>query len=70
MLQAAQEFNVQVFLTTHSGEAIDAVLQGAENNLDDITVFRLEHFRERIYAKKYDGYKLYKIRNNQGLDIR
>lgn len=70
LIQAAHEFNVQVFLTTHSGEAIDAVLQGAENNLDDITVFRLEHFRERIYAKKYDGYKLYKIRNNQGLDIR
>lgn len=70
LLQAAEEFNVQVFLTTHSGEAIDAVLQGADNKLDDITVFRLEHFRERIYAKKYDGHKLYKIRNNQGLDIR
>lgn len=70
LIQAAKEFNVQVFLTTHSGEAIDAVWQGAENKLDDITVFRLEHFRERIYAKKYDGYKLYKIRNNQGLDIR
>lgn len=69
-IKACSEFNVQAFLSTHSIEAIDALLEGLNNNLCDIVCYRLENYNDKILVNRYSGEKLYKIRNNQGLDVR
>ncbi len=69
-IRACNEYNVQVFLTTHSIEAVDALLEGVNQNIDDIACYRLEDYQGRIFVNRYSGQKLKKIRNNQGLDVR
>lgn len=63
-----ERYDVQVFLTTHSGYAIDALIN-AQECFEDINAYRLEHYKSNIYVKKFNGEDLYKLRKNQGMDI-
>lgn len=62
--------NVQLFFTTHSIEAIDAILEASKNNIDNVACYRLEKGSEKVEIKRFSGKKLYSIRNNMGLDVR
>jgi len=62
--------NVQLFFTTHSIEAIDAILEVSKNNIDNVACYRLEKGSEKVDIKRFSGKKLYDIRNNMGLDVR
>lgn len=62
--------NVQLFFTTHSIEAIDAILEASKNNIDKVACYRLEKGSEKVEIKRFSGKKLYNIRNNMGLDVR
>ncbi len=58
MLKAAKEFNVQIFVTTHSYECLAALVQVQEQDLfgdDAVRVFRLERNGEEHRAVKMKG---------------
>ena len=53
--QAAQEFNCQIFVTTHSYECIAAALEGFKGELEnDFQYTRLDQRKDEIVAKIYD----------------
>lgn len=65
---AAKRYEVQIFLTTHSRDAIDALLS-AQQDYDDVSAYRLEHYKGHIYVKQFRGTELYQLARNQGMDI-
>ncbi len=68
--EAAVKFNVQVFLTTHSKECIDAFV---ENNYpdDELTAFALsENTQGEIISKFLPGNKLKQLVDSINIDIR
>lgn len=67
--KAALEFNVQVFLSTHSKECIDAFI---ENNFrtSDITAHALTLEEDQIKCRYMPGEKLGKLINSINFDIR
>lgn len=64
----AKRYEVQVFLTTHSRDAIDALIS-AQQDYDDISAYRLEHYKSNIYVKQFQGTDLYQLAKNQGMEI-
>jgi len=66
---AAVKFNVQVFLTTHSKECIDAFV---ENNYpdDELTAFALSEENGRVVCKHLEGNKLKQLVDSINIDIR
>ncbi|SHG68205.1 ATPase/GTPase, AAA15 family [Salegentibacter echinorum] len=65
----ADEFNVQVFLTTHSKECIDAFVQ---NNYpdDNLIAYALSNEEESTKAKFLEGNKLKSLVESINIDIR
>ena len=64
-----EELNVQVFLTTHSIESVDAVLAAFDADLAKLTCFRLEK-DETVIAKRFSGESLKDLRMVLGQEIR
>ncbi len=66
---AAVEFNVQVFLTTHSKECIDAFV---ENNFPDheLTAYALSEENGKVICKHLAGDKLKQLVSSINIDIR
>ncbi|KIM12133.1 MAG: hypothetical protein KU38_04295 [Sulfurovum sp. FS08-3] len=67
--QLADRFNVQVFLTSHSKECIDAFVNNEYRN-DEISAYYLENVDSTIKTKFISGVQLKYYINNIGLDIR
>lgn len=65
----AKEFNVQVFLTTHSKECIDAFV---ENNYpdDELTAFSLTEEDGKVKCRFLEGNKLRRLVESMNIDIR
>jgi len=71
MLTVAKELNVQLFLTTHSLEAIDTLLRCDEENVDKIKVVRLrKNDSKGAYAETIDGTEALIIRKKYKMEIR
>ena len=69
LVRAASQFNVQLFATTHSLEALDAVLMAQMGEPDQLVAFHLpEHGTGQ--AKRFSGELLDNLRFERGLDIR
>lgn len=66
---AADQYNVQVFATTHSLEAVDAVINAFDGEIDKLAAFRLER-RGRVRVSSFSGEMLRNIREMLGQDIR
>ena len=67
LLKACRHFNVQLFATTHSLEAVDAVLAACEKDqMSEVVAYRLSP--ERV--KRFSGELLHGMRTDMGLDIR
>ena len=67
--ELAVELNIQVFLSTHSKEAIDAfVLNGHQT--DDIVGYAINRTDDDIKARRYDGNKLHKLHDAVDFDLR
>ena len=58
LFRACQHFNVEVFATTHSLEAIDAVLRIEGVSLDDVAAFRLPSKTTDSVVTRYSGQAL------------
>lgn len=67
--QLAVEFNVQVFITTHSKETVDAFLFN-EYRIEDVVAFRLERDGETTLARRHQGSSLIQAVRAVDLDIR
>lgn len=71
LVKAARTLKVQVFVTTHSLEALDAIIS-ARSVLgeDDIVAFHLEQTESKTQCKRFSGDLLYRLRFERGLDVR
>lgn len=70
MVEVAKKENVQLFLTTHSLEAVDKLLYANEDMLDDISIIRLKKKENKTYAKIMDGREALDNRENFDLELR
>lgn len=70
ILKEAEKYNVQLFVATHSLEAIETLLINCEENLENVSVYRLEHYQDSIYTKKFSGERAYDIVIDEGRDLR
>jgi len=70
LVRAARDLGVQVFATTHSLEAVDALVAACEGELDDIVSFHLHQEPSQTECKRYSGDLLHRLRNERGLDVR
>jgi AAA15 family ATPase/GTPase len=67
--ELAKRFNVQVFLSTHSKECIDAFIEGKHNNRD-ITAYKLMEEDGNIVCKYVNGERLESLIQSINFDIR
>ena len=65
----AVEFNVQVFITTHSKETVDAFLFN-EYRAEDVVVYRIEPTGETTRARRHEGPSLRLAVEAVNLDVR
>jgi predicted ATPase len=71
LFEAAKHFNVQVFATTHSLEAIDAILSVSLKQPDQLVAFQLpDRDSKTKEVKRFSGDILESLRFDQGIDVR
>jgi len=68
LVQVCKQYNIQLFATTHSLEAVDAILKAVSENSDDLVAYRLAPSNQPV--KRFAGDLLYRIRYERGLDVR
>lgn len=69
LIKACNLFNVQIFLTTHSIEVVDEILQN-ENNLKDIKVMTIVKKENETKVRNLSGEKALETRENYELELR
>jgi len=70
LVKAAHELDVQIIATTHSLEAVDAILEADRDELNNIALFRLTRNDGIASAIRFDGEELWRLRNESGMDVR
>lgn len=70
ILETCKKLNVQVFMTTHSKEAIDKVLKCSTDLLNDITVYTMYKDDEEISVRRLDAQKAIEVQDEMGLELR
>jgi AAA15 family ATPase/GTPase len=75
IIKACKQFGVQVFITTHSIEAIDGLLATQDygkNDSDNISVitFKKESDDKRTYSRILSGRRVYSNREEFGFEVR
>ena len=63
------EMDVQLFATTHSLEAVDALLEVTESD-SDLVLYRLEPKEEKTKVIRHDGHRLRRLREELGQEVR
>lgn len=70
VLDACKKMDVQLFLTTHSIEAVDKLLESAGNNVNDIRIIRLRKKEGKTYAKVTNGADALEERKEYNMELR
>lgn len=70
MIDLAKELHIQLFLTTHSIEAVDKLLECADSHIDDIRIIRLKKKNNRTYARVTNGKEALKGRTENNMEYR
>jgi hypothetical protein len=71
MVAACRQHDVQLFLTTHSLEALDAILRAdAAPGEEDIVGYRLERDGAETHARRFGEGLLKRLRFERGLEVR
>ena len=68
LIETCRRRKIQLFVTTHSLEAIDAMLQPEISRLEDVVAFRLNHKGQA--PQRFSGDLLHRLRSERGLDVR
>ena len=63
------EMDVQLFATTHSLEAVDALLEVTESD-SDLVLYRLEPREGKTKVVRHDGHRLRRLREELGQEVR
>ena len=69
LLRACRELDVQLFATTHSLEAVDALIAAAAD-ADDVVLYRLEQRNGKPRAKRFSQESLRVLRVELGQELR
>ncbi len=69
LVKWCEKLKIQIFLTTHSLETIDSLLDATELNAD-LMLYRLEKKAGQIKVIKLEQERLKRIRENLGLEVR
>jgi ABC-type transport system involved in cytochrome c biogenesis ATPase subunit len=70
LVKACIHHDVQLFATTHSLDAVDAIVAAKQVDLHEVNGFRLEPMDATIRARRYSGELLHRLRYERGLDVR
>jgi hypothetical protein len=70
LVKSCEELDVQLFATTHSLEAVDAMIEAESKNLDRIVGYHLEVPNGVPQVQRLDGHLLHRLRYERGLDVR
>lgn len=70
VMDVARKCNVQLFMTTHSIEALDKMLESAGENVNDIRVIRLKKKNGKMFSRIYNGKEALKDRIDYNLELR
>ena len=70
LVAACRKHRIQLFATTHSLEAVDAVLAGMDDHTEDLVAFRLPAQGSGAPLKRFGGRTLVDSRCEGGLDLR
>ena len=70
VIESCKKLNVQVFMTSHSKEAIDKVLKCSPECIDDIAVYTLYKDSEGTSVRRLDGKMAIEARDKMGLELR
>ncbi len=67
--ELAEEFNTQVFITSHSGECIDAFVNNGHKN-DEISMYNMEVEDGQVACKHITGTRYKELNDLMGIDLR
>ena len=70
LIGLCRKLEVQLFLTTHSLETVDAILQACEGKDEDLAAYRLAKKGPRTSITSYPGAFLRETRYEMGFEIR
>ena len=70
LLRACSQYNVQLFITTHSAEAISALSHSAIMHPNELACYRLEKYRGKVRVRRFSERKLDDLVNGGGFDVR
>lgn len=70
ILEVSKQLNVQLFLTTHSIEAVDKLLESARTDVDNIRVIRLKKKNEMTFSKVINGKEALEDRKEYNMELR
>jgi len=71
LVASARRLGVQVFVTTHSLEALDALISAPSiSPEEDVVVFHLTQLEGATQCKRFAGDLLHRLRFERGLDVR
>jgi hypothetical protein len=70
LVRVCAEHRIQIFATTHSLEALNAVLAAASGQVNAIAAYHLNAGSERGAAKRYSTDMLIRLVQERGIDIR
>jgi AAA15 family ATPase/GTPase len=70
LVEACKLFNVQLFATTHSLEATDAILKASKECLNQLVIYRLETSSDKTIVKRLSGETSFSLRYELGQDVR
>lgn len=70
IIESCKKINVQVFMTSHSKEAIDKVLKCSPECIDDMAVYTLYKDSEGTSVRRLDGKMAIEAQDEMGLELR
>ena len=70
ILRTCKNLNVQVFLTSHSKEAIDKILKCDPEITKDIAVYTLSKVKDKSVVRRLSGDKAIEVQDSMGLELR
>lgn len=70
LIRWARKLNIQLFVSTHSKEALDTLLTCDNEYSDGINVYTLFHTNQRNYVRKLSCTKALDLQNKMGMELR
>jgi hypothetical protein len=67
---ACEQHDVQLFATTHSLEAVDAILKSESGRKEGVVAYRLPQAGAQEKPARFSGEMLHRLRYERGLDVR